>query len=244
MIRVAVAGAHGRMGRIACAALQRSVGSVVYAGGLARSSDPEQRITSDLARLLAGELDVLLDLTTHPDSVDISMRAVAHGVRPVIGATGWADDERAALARETAQRGIGAMMVPNFSLGALLMMRFAQEAARYFDSAEIVEMHRAEKKDMPSGTALLTAERMSRSSGKVPAIHSVRLPGLVAHQEVLFGGTAELLTLRHDAFSRECFVPGMFAAIRAVMHARGLIVGLDSVFEDPSSLDFTRDETG
>jgi 4-hydroxy-tetrahydrodipicolinate reductase len=244
MIRVAVAGAHGRMGKVACAALRRSLGSIGYAGGLARTDEPEQDITSDLDQLLAGKPDVLLDLTTHPDSVRISMQAVARGIRLVIGATGWKDDERAVLARETAQRGIGALLVPNFSLGALLMMRFAQEAARYFDSAEIVEMHRSEKKDIPSGTALLTAERMARASGKPPAIHSVRLPGLVAHQEVLFGGTAELLTVRHDTFSRESFVPGIFAAIRAVMHARGLIVGLDSIFEDPSSSDFIRDEMG
>jgi 4-hydroxy-tetrahydrodipicolinate reductase len=242
MIRVAVAGAHGRMGKIACAALQRCGGSIVYAGGLARTDDPEQRITSDLEALLSDRPDVLLDVTTHPDSVAISMQAVARGVRPVIGATGWRDEERAALARETMQRGIGAMIVPNFSLGAALMMRFAQEAARYFDSAEIVEMHRAEKKDMPSGTALLTAEGIAHVSGKAPAIHSVRLPGLVAHQEVLFGGAAELLTIRHDAFSRDCFVPGIFTAIRAVMHARGLIVGLDAVFESPSSLDDVRND--
>jgi 4-hydroxy-tetrahydrodipicolinate reductase len=243
MIRVAVAGAHGRMGRIACAALQRSMGSIAYAGGLSRTDEPEQQITSDLGALLSGKPDVLLDLTTHPDSVGISMQAVARGVRPVIGATGWTQDERSALALQTSERGIGAMMVPNFSIGAVLMMRFAQEAARYFASAEIVEMHRAEKKDAPSGTALLTAERMTQASGQRPAIHSVRLPGLVAHQEVLFGGTAELLTIRHDAFSRDCFVPGMFTAIRAVMRARGLIVGLDSVFESPSSLDFIREET-
>ena len=90
---------------------------------------------------------------------------------------------------------------------------------------------------------MLTAERMAHASGKLPAIHSVRLPGLVAHQEVLFGGTAELLTIRHDAFSRECFVPGIFTAIRAVMHARGLIVGLDAVFESPSPFDLIREET-
>jgi 4-hydroxy-tetrahydrodipicolinate reductase len=243
MIRVAVAGAHGRMGKVACAALRAGVGSIVYAGGLARTNDPERQITSDLAALLSGKPDVLLDLTTHPDSVSISMQAVAQGVRPVIGATGWRQEERAALAQQTAQRGIGAMLVTNFSLGAVLMIRFAQEAARYFESAEIVEMHRAGKKDMPSGTALLTAERMEHASGKRPTIHSVRLAGLVAHQEVLFGGTDELLTIRHDAFSRESFVPGIFTAIRAVMHARGLIVGLDSVFDSPSSFDFVRGES-
>jgi len=232
MIRVAVAGALGRMGRVACAALQNSVGAIAYAGGFARKCEPAERITDDLEALLASGVDVMLDLTTHPDSVAISMQAVARGVRPVIGATGWSDEERAALARETSSRGIGAMMIPNFSLGAVLMMRFAQEAARYFGSSEIVELHRAEKKDAPSGTALMTAERIVRAGGTRPPIHSVRLPGLVAHQEVLFGGTGELLTLRHDTYSRECFVPGMFAAVRAVMQARGLIVGLDAILDE------------
>lgn len=240
MIRVAVAGALGRMGRVACAALQGSTGAISYAGGLARTNRPEERITNDVHALLASDVDVLLDFSTHPGSVAISMQAVAHGVRPVIGATGWSDDERAALDREAAQRGIGAMMVPNFSLGAVLMMRLAQEAARYFASAEIVEYHRAEKKDAPSGTALLTAQRIAAVSGAKPPIHSVRLPGLVAHQEVLFGGMGELLTLRHDAFSRDAFVPGMFMAIRAVMHVRGLIVGLDSIFDRPEGNDFIR----
>jgi 4-hydroxy-tetrahydrodipicolinate reductase len=221
------------MGRVASAALQHAGGSIAYAGGFARTRLPSERITDDLKELFAGA-DVLLDFSTHPGSVDISMDAVAHGVRPVIGATGWSDDERAALARETAQRGLGAMMVPNFSLGAAVMMRLAEEAARYFPAAEIVEMHRAEKKDAPSGTARLTAERIARAGGAMPVIHSVRLPGLVAHQEVLFGGSGELLSIRHDALSRECFVPGIFAAVRAVMHARGLIVGLDAILGDPA----------
>ena len=231
MIRVAVAGALGRMGRVAVAALRSSVGSLAYAGGFARTRVPDEQIVDDLKELFARGVDVLLDLTTHPGSVDVSTSAVLHGVRPVIGATGWSDDERAALARTAAERGLGAMLVPNFSLGAVVMMRLAEEAARYFPAAEIVELHRADKKDAPSGTARLTAERVGRITGQQPPIHSVRLPGLVAHQEVLFGGSGELLTIRHDSFSRECFVPGMFAAVRAVMHARGLIVGLDSVLD-------------
>ena len=235
MIRVAVAGALGNMGSVARAALQRSTGSIAYAGGFARTPMPSERITDDLERLFASGVDVLLDLSTHPGSVEISMRAVAHGVRPVIGATGWSETERAALAGSLAERNLGGLLVPNFSLGAVVLMRLADEAAKYFQSAEIVELHRAEKKDAPSGTALLTAERIGRVTRRAPAIHSVRLPGLVAHHEVLFGGTGELLTLRHDSFSRECFVPGMFAAIKAVMHARGLIVGLDAVLDLPAA---------
>lgn len=231
MIRVAVAGALGRMGRVASAALQESAGALVYAGGFARSRVPHERIVNDLEELLTSGVDVLLDLTTHPASVEVAMAAAEHRVRPVVGASGWTQDERGALAQKVREREIGAMIVPNFSLGAVLMMRFAEQAARFFESAEIVEMHRLDKKDAPSGTALLTAERIARSSGKAPPVHSVRLPGLVAHQEVLFGGSGELLTIRHDSFSRESFVPGMLAAVRAVMHARGLIVGLDSMLD-------------
>ncbi|MBV8723668.1 MAG: 4-hydroxy-tetrahydrodipicolinate reductase [Candidatus Eremiobacteraeota bacterium] len=231
MIRVAVAGALGKMGHVARAALASAQGALEYAGGYARVAVPYERITDDLGELLS-RADVLLDLSTRPGSVDISLQAAAQGVRPVIGATGWTDDERAALAATLAERGIGGMLVPNFSIGAVLLMRLAEEAAKYLPSTEIVEMHHAGKKDAPSGTSLLTAERIARVAGKMPAIHSVRLPGLVAHQEVLFGGSGELLTLRHDSFSRESFVPGMFAAIKAVMHARGLVVGLDAVLRE------------
>ncbi len=231
MIRVAVAGALGRMGTVARAALANATGSIAYAGGYARTADPSENITDDLEQLFDRGVDVLLDLSTRPGSVEISTAAAAHGVRPVIGASGWTQTERSALDARLNERGIGGLLVPNFSLGAVLMMRLAEEASRYFPHAEIVEMHHADKKDAPSGTAATTADRVARAAGKRPAIHSVRLPGLVAHQEVLFGGTGELLSVRHDSFSRECFVPGMFASIRAVMHAHGLVVGLDEVLE-------------
>lgn len=231
MIRVAVAGALGRMGTVARAALENATGSIAYVGGYARTAHASERITDDLEQLLARGTDVLLDLSTRPGSVEISMSAAAHGVRPVIGASGWTQEERNALAGCLNERGIGGLLVPNFSLGAVIMMRLAEEAARYFADAEIVEMHHTGKKDAPSGTASTTADRIARVAGKRPEIHSVRLPGLVAHQEVLFGGTGELLSVRHDSFSRDCFVPGMFAAVRAVMHVRGLMVGLDSVLE-------------
>ena len=229
MLRVAVAGALGRMGRVACTALEND-SDVIYAGGLARTRVPAERIVDDLSELLRTEHpDVLLDLTTHPDTVRIAMEALAHGVRPVIGATGWSADERTALERLALERNLGAMLVPNFSIGAMLMMRFAQEAARYFPSIEIVELHHDKKKDAPSGTAKLTAERIASSGGPsaVP-IHSVRMRGLLAHQEVLFGTDGELLTIRHDSFSRDGYVPGMLAAVRAVMQVRGLQVGLDA----------------
>lgn len=227
MIRVAVAGALGRLGRVAVQAMQNTAG-VLYAGGFARARVPGERIFDDVRELFAVEKpDVLLDVTTHPSSFEISMEAVAHGVRPVIGATGWHSSEREAIDAAARARGIGALIVPNFSLGAILMMRFAEEAAKLFPSIEIVELHHDQKKDAPSGTARLTADRIAQAGGPddVP-IHSVRLRGLLAHQEVLFGTDGEVLTIRHDSLSRESFAPGMRAAVRLVMKVTGLQVGL------------------
>ncbi|MDB5026440.1 MAG: dihydrodipicolinate reductase, partial [Candidatus Eremiobacteraeota bacterium] len=124
-----------------------------------------------------------------------------------------------------------AMLVANFSFGAVLMMRFAAQAARVFPRAEIVEMHHDAKRDAPSGTSKLTAQRIHESGAPLPPIHSVRLPGLVAHQETIFGGTGETLTLRHDSLARESFGPGIVAAVRAVRSQQGLVVGLDSIVE-------------
>jgi|SRR5579872_3128680 len=238
MIRVAVAGALGRMGRVACAALAHahdtsSEEPIAYVGGFARTAVPEERIVDDLQALFHDEHpDVLLDLTTHPTSVEVAHTALEHGVRPVVGATGWNEEECDRLRRSAEMHGLGAMLVPNFSLGATLMMRFAQEAARFFPSIEIVEYHHDAKKDRPSGTSRLTAQRIALGGGAndVP-IHSVRMRGLVAHQEVLFGSDGEVLTIRHDSLSRESFVPGMLAAVREVMRVRGLVVGLDAILK-------------
>lgn len=207
---------------------------IEYAGGLVRTLPAEASpdLYDDLAALLEQcKPDVLLDLTTYPSSVEISMGALRHGVRPVIGATGWSDFDRTALARESHEHHVGAMLVPNFSLGAALMVRFAAEAARFFPTAEIVELHHDGKKDKPSGTSQLTADRIAASGydASVP-IHSVRLRGLVAHQEVLFGGAGETLTIRHDSLSRDAFAGGMLAAIRAVMELDHLVIGMDAMF--------------
>jgi 4-hydroxy-tetrahydrodipicolinate reductase len=153
-------------------------------------------------------------------------------VPTVVGVSGWSDEQRAALQALAKERHVGALIVPNFSLGATLMMRFAREAARFFPDVEIVELHHAGKKDKPSGTARETAERIQSVTGRFPAVHSVRLSGLLAHHELLFGRPGELLTIRHDSFTRESFVPGMLAAVRAVVHRRGFSVGLDSILDD------------
>jgi 4-hydroxy-tetrahydrodipicolinate reductase len=219
------------MGTVAREAL---AGTGEYCCGLARTADPQLAVFSSLEDVLARKPDVLLDLTTQPDSAAISLAAVRSGLCAVVGASGWSEEERAALASAAEECGVGALMVPNFSLGATLMMRFAQEAARFFPDAEIVEMHHAGKKDKPSGTARETAARIERSGGRVNAIHSVRLAGLLAHHEVLFGRAGELLTIRHDSLTRESFVAGMLAAVRAVVQRRGFFIGLDSILDGAS----------
>jgi 4-hydroxy-tetrahydrodipicolinate reductase len=216
------------MGSVARDALQRTG---EYCCGLGRRSDPELLVFDSLDEVLARTPDVLLDLTTQPGSYDISLGAVARGCCTVVGASGWSLEQQAALQAMADERNVGAILVPNFSMGAMLMMRFAQEAARYFPDAEIVVFHHPAKKDAPSGTARETAARVQRAAGKAPEIHSVRLTGLLAHQEVLFGAPGELLTIRHDSFTRESFVAGMLAAVRAVVHLRGFSIGLESIVE-------------
>jgi 4-hydroxy-tetrahydrodipicolinate reductase len=165
------------------------------------------------------DADAMVDFT-RPDAAAANVRAaVAAGVPCVVGTTGWDAGEFAAAP-------VAVFYAPNFALGAVLMMRFAEEAAKHLDRAEIVELHHPAKLDAPSGTAKLTAERMG---GEVP-IHSVRLPGLVAHQEVLLGGPGQVLTIRHDATSREAYTPGVLLALEKLGSLPpGLTVGLDAL---------------
>jgi 4-hydroxy-tetrahydrodipicolinate reductase len=171
-----------------------------------------------------GDADAMVDFTA-PDVVEGNVRAALERRIPaVVGTSGWDPEDVAALARE---RGVALLVVPNFAIGAVLMMRLAEEAAKYLPQAEIVELHNEAKKDAPSGTAKATAERL----GGTP-VHSVRLPGLVAHQEVLLGGDGQLLTIRHDAFSREAYVPGVLLALdRLASLPPGLTVGLDALLD-------------
>jgi 4-hydroxy-tetrahydrodipicolinate reductase len=170
------------------------------------------------------EAEAMVDFTA-PEAVDANVRAaLEQGVSCVVGTSGW---NPAAAGAQAAEQGLTLLVVPNFALGAVLMMRLAAEAARYLPRAEIVELHGEGKQDAPSGTARATAEAL----GGVP-VHSVRLPGLVAHQEVLFGGEGQLLTIRHDAFSREAYVPGVLLALdRLGSLPPGLTVGLDSLLD-------------
>lgn len=232
MIRVAVSGALGRMGRLACETI-RNAADLELVGGFARVADAGANIYDDLGALLDREHpEVLVDFTTHPMTLMAARAAVQRGIFPVIGASGWSIEERAELARLVSERASAALLVPNFAIGAVLMMRFAQFAAPYFPSVEIIEMHHNQKRDKPSATAILTAERIAamRVEKSVP-IHSVRLSGLVAHHEVLFGNTAETLTIRHDSLSRESFAAGILLAIRCVGSVQGLEIGLDALLD-------------
>jgi 4-hydroxy-tetrahydrodipicolinate reductase len=178
--------------------------------------------------------EVVVDFTLAPVSVAVAHAAVERNVSPVIGATGWSSEELDSLAQACRDRAVGALYAPNFALGAVLMMQFAQRASRFFDKEEIIEMHHDRKLDAPSGTAKLTADRLRAATGRDVNVHSVRLPGLVAHQEVLFGAPGEVLIIRHDSLSRESFVRGVLLAVRRVRTLPGLTIGLDSLLGDPA----------
>ena len=231
MIKVAVAGARGKMGALAVTTL-KAAHDIEYVGGFAREASPDEFIYTDISRLLRERKpDVLVDFTTHPVTVDIASACVVDGIAAVIGSSAWTAAERDELARLAEKNNVGAMLVPNFAIGAILMMRFAEQAAKLFSSVEVIEMHRIEKLDKPSGTARETAQRIKTATGKDVPIHSVRLHGLLAHQEVVLGNTGETLTIRHDSLSRESFAAGILFAVRAVRHQTGLTVGLDALIE-------------
>jgi 4-hydroxy-tetrahydrodipicolinate reductase len=213
MIRVGVAGAAGKVGRAICAGVE-GADDLVLAG----RADPA--LDTSLAEIL-GDCDVVVDFTRPDTALDNAMACVEAGVHVVIGTTGF---DPAPLAE---RRGPGnAFVAPNFAIGAVLMMRFAVEASKLMAKAEIIELHHDAKLDAPSGTAKRTAELMD---GDVP-IHSVRLPGLVAHQEVLLGDVGQTLTIRHDSTDRTSFVPGVLLAVRRVAdQGEPLVVGLEQL---------------
>jgi 4-hydroxy-tetrahydrodipicolinate reductase len=198
------------------------VGSVL--GPELEGAGHEVRPIGRTTKLDVTGMDAAVDFT-RPDAVFGTVSACLEQRVPcIVGTTGMGEDELEALDRRARFRSLQLLVVPNFAIGAVLMMRFAEEAAKYLPRAEIVELHADTKRDAPSGTAKATAERIDP---QVP-IHSVRLPGLVAHQEVLLGGKGQLLTIRHDAFSREAYVPGVLLALERLPDLpAGLTVGLD-----------------
>jgi 4-hydroxy-tetrahydrodipicolinate reductase len=203
-IRVAVAGAAGRMGQTVCDA-------VAGADDMELVARVDPALDTTLAQALTERPDVLVDFTVPTTAVANAREAVAAGVHVVIGTTGFDLGELSDLADAEAN----IFIAPNFAIGAVLMMQFAAAAARHLRKAEIIELHHDSKVDAPSGTAARTASLMSDALGDVP-IHSVRLPGLVAHQEVIFGDVGQTLTIRHDSTDRTSFMPGVLLAIRRV----------------------------
>ncbi len=210
-IRVGVAGAAGRMGQAVCAAVEGADDMV-----LAGKADPALGV--ELADILAG-VDVVVDFTRPDTALENARACVRAGVHAVVGTSGWNPSE---LAGESG--GGNVFFAPNFAIGAVLMMQFAAAASRHMAKAEIVELHHDGKLDAPSGTAARTAQMMD---GDVP-IHSVRLPGLVAHQEVILGDVGQTLTIRHDSTDRTSFMPGVLLAIRKVGSlSESPVVGLE-----------------
>jgi 4-hydroxy-tetrahydrodipicolinate reductase len=241
VVRVVVAGAGGRMGRAACEAVE-AADDLRLVARVGRDDD--------LAGALGGA-DVLVDLSVPDASPDNVATAVRAGVHCVVGTTGWDDDRLADLRGLLAEHsGVGVVVAPNFSVGALLVADFAARAARFFESVEVVELHHPDKVDAPSGTAVRTARgiaaaRAAAGLGPSPdattqaldgargadvdgvRVHAVRLRGLVAHQEVLLGGPGEQVTLRHDSLDRSSFMPGVLLGVRQVASHPGLTVGLE-----------------
>ncbi len=215
MIRVAVAGAAGRMGQAVCAAVDGAADME-----LTGRADPLLGVA--VADVLAGA-DVVVDFTAPASAVPNARECLAAGVHVVIGTTGFD-------VRELGEAGgANVFVAPNFAIGAVLMMRFAAEAARHMAAAEIIELHHDRKVDAPSGTAARTAGLMAAATGgPPPVIHSVRLPGLVAHQEVILGDLGQTLTIRHDSMNRESFMPGVLLAVRRVADLpRSPTIGLE-----------------
>jgi len=228
VIRVAVAGAAGRMGLAVCAAVEG-------AEDVQLSGRADPLLGTTLAEVLP-DADVVVDFTQPRIAVENARECLQAGVHVVIGTTGFDMAELEDVAERSA--GANVLVAPNFAIGAVLMMRFAAEAARHMAKAEIVELHHDRKLDAPSGTAALTARLMAAASGRgsgpappggIP-IHSVRLPGLVAHQEVILGDLGQTLTIRHDSIDRESFMPGVLLAVRRIGGlAQPLTVGLESL---------------
>jgi 4-hydroxy-tetrahydrodipicolinate reductase len=242
MITVGVLGARGRMGSEACRAVDEADDLHLVA-----------RVGAGDDRAALAEAQVAVDFTSPAVVLDNITWCVQHGLSVVAGTSGFTPERLAAVAELLgAAPEVGVLVVPNFSIGAVLMMRSAAQAARFYESVEIVELHHPGKADAPSGTARRTAQLVgdarrdaglgpvpdSTSEGEVAArgvavngvsVHSVRLRGLVASQEVLFGAPGETLAIRHDSHDRQSFMPGVLAAVRSVVGSRGLVVGLDGV---------------
>jgi 4-hydroxy-tetrahydrodipicolinate reductase len=262
VIRVGVFGAGGRMGSTVCRAVvgEPELELVAAVDPYHAGIDLHQlgvegtglQVAAKADAIADAEAEVAVDFTVVDAARDNLRWCAANGVHAVVGTTGFTPDDLAEIQERFAASAANAAIAPNFAIGAVLMMRFAELAAPYFETAEVIELHHDEKADAPSGTAMLTAERMAAASkdwadepttttvvegargGEGPGgirVHAVRLRGLVAHQEVVLGTTGQSLTIRHDSFDRISFMPGVLLAIRAVRERPGLTVGLDTLLD-------------
>ena len=219
MIRVALSGATGKVGRELVTAID-ATDDLELVGQAAPS------LGVSLTEVLQRGADVAIDFTIPDAAAAACETSISAGVPLILGTTGLTAADLARYGDHAAGHGVQLFHATNFAIGAILMMRFAEEAARLMERCEIIELHSDAKRDAPSGTALATAERI----GGDPPIHSVRLPGLVAHQEVIFGATGQTLTIRHDTTSRAAFVPGVLLAVRRIQSLPpGLTVGLEAL---------------
>lgn len=249
MINIAVCGANGKMGQEVVKAVESAddmtlVAKIdIFNGQFATIKDAKDSV----------KIDVLIDFTQPASIYENALYCLNNGIKVVIGTTGLSDEQIAELKKLSEETHVACLIAPNFSTGAVLLMKFAQMASKYFDNAEIIELHHNQKKDAPSGTAVKTALMMAESNndftkGNCPEketiqgarggvsynnihIHSVRMPGFIASQEVLFGSSGQIMTIRHDSMNRECYMGGVLLATRYVNEHDEFVYGLENVME-------------
>ena len=249
MINVAVCGANGKMGQEVIKAVEADDNMTLVAkidikdGEFATIKDAKNSV----------KIDVLVDFTQPKSIYENALYCLNNGINIVIGTTGLSDEEIDELKNLAQKTGLGCLIAPNFSTGAVLMMKFAQMASKYFDNAEIIELHHNQKKDAPSGTAVKTALMMAGENTNFTTgncqevetikgargansynnihIHSVRMPGYIASQEVIFGASGQILTIRHDSMNRECYMDGVLRAVRYVNENHNFVYGLENILD-------------
>lgn len=254
MIKIIVAGAFGKMGEEVCKLIEREeqfqLVAIIDRRGRSREEVPTFTHFTEAIKTISA--DVLIDFTNPQAVFETITSCIEYGVRPVVGTTGLTTQDIEKLRKLCEDKKIGAVIAPNFAIGAILMMRFAQLAAKHMQHVEIIEFHHDQKLDAPSGTAVKTAELIAEHRAQLVQgnpneqelisgarggdyagfrIHSVRLPGFVAHQEVIFGDEGQVLTIRHDSLQRSSFMPGVRLAVQQVMKLDQLIYGLEHLIE-------------
>lgn len=249
MIQVAVCGSNGKMGKEVVRAVQNDSELELAA----QIDICDGQFSSIEEALKECKIDVLVDFTQPSSIYQNALYCLNNGINIVIGTTGLSDEQISSLKELSEKNKVSCFIAPNFSTGAVLMMMFAKQAAKYFDNAEIIELHHNQKKDAPSGTAVKTALMMSEvnpdfASGNCPEtetikgsrggtsysnihIHSVRMPGYIASQEVLFGSSGQTFKIRHDSMNRECYMPGVLMAVKHVMKQPEFVYGLENIME-------------